>query len=224
MTSRQGAKALRIEMHCIFCGFAPWREVILLGALMLTGCHGGMAIPGTWTPASLVDVNNSESGRMQVILCFGPVFSNHSVLRLECPDRPPLLWDPGGMYGTSDPTIERVRDVVHTNVPTAQQFWAYRRDACGEEFHYIYEWDLDEASAKAKYDVLLGQTDDFETGSAGGMCCKAICSFLNRYASDQVTVPANWTFPHDLGRHLFTQPVDRLRVFRKGETQKVYVH
>ncbi len=208
---------------------APLRvaaKLLPLSALFLTGCHFGMAIPEDWQRVESPPRAKAPGaeGKMQVILCFSNWLSNHSVMRLECPGRPTLFWDPGGFFAQRDANAERNHDVLRGDVPTPAEWWAFRRDMCSEGFHYVYEWDLTKASAQAKHDALLNLEDDFETDAGGGDCSRAVSAFLQRFATDQVWIPQHWGFPHELGWHLFAQPVDRLRVFRRHQDgEQVYV-
>lgn len=189
--------------------------LLLFTVAALAGCHGGLHVPDDWTPTD----DAAASGQLQVILCFGPVTSNHSVLRLQPSSGDVIFWDPGGMYGSE---ANRSRDLVLVDQPTAEQFWDFRREATGEIFHLVYEWDLSEVRAD-ELAAVLTEHDTFETGRAGGGCCKAICEFFQLHATDLADVPKRWLFPHALARHLWTQPVDRIRVFEKHKAPRVYV-
>jgi len=104
-----------------------WFLLPLLAALC--GCHGGLHIPPGWRDVGNPPTDDPSLGRMQVILCFGTFTSNHSAVRLECPGRAPILWDPGGMWGKTKPEYKRSRDIVYARVPTIDEWWIFRRDA-----------------------------------------------------------------------------------------------
>lgn len=190
---------------------------LLFTVAMMTGCHGGLHVPDNWRESP--DASDTSVAKLQVILCFGPVTSNHSVLRLQQSNNAITFWDPGGMYGSE---ANRSHDLVLVDQPTAEQFWEFRRDAAGEIFHLVYEWDLSSTRAD-ELAAVLHDIDTFETGRAGGGCCKAICEFFQLHAPDLADVPKRWLFPHALAKHLWTQPVDRVRLLQKNEDPRVYV-
>lgn len=210
-----------------------WIGTLWVLALCMGGCHGGLRVPADWVQQSVARLDevqhasalNGEHGRMQVILCFGLVLDNHSVLRLECPGREPLFWDPGGIYGEGDERVGRRLDVLRHGAPTAEQWWEFRRDGFAEYFHLVYEWELSRASAEAKYAALTPDSvpsGTFNPDAGGGACCRALCRFLQLHAADEMTVPRIWTFPHKLGEHLWTQRPDRVIVFDREHGRRVF--
>lgn len=207
------------------------------------GCHGGLSIPIGWNQASSHQVDfadnstrrtdwdeSGEPGRLQVIICYGRVFSNHAALRLTCPGKRVLFWDPGGYYGEKDPSAGRDRDLILLKPPTLRQWWRYRKMGCKEPFMLVFEWELPAVSALSLHHALLstdGHTGDssdrFQRDAPGLFCCIAVCDYLQRFASSIIDVPRRWLMPHDLGQHLWSQSPHRVYLFREKATPCVLV-
>jgi hypothetical protein len=92
----------------------------------------------------------------------------------------------------------------------------------------VFEWDLTLERAREMYEVLLNGTDKnhpagrFTTPTMGGFCCVALSDFLHRFATQTMTVPKTFFFPHDLARVLYTQSPKRVLAFRRGK-QTVFI-
>ena len=200
---------------------------------VLCGCHYGVPAPKGWVgqpidsdQAGSDDPNNR--GRLQVLIHYGYMYSNHSTMRLTCPDRPVLFWDPGGTYGDEDPSVGRKRDLLLAKPPTVEQWWAYRTKNCNEPIMAMFEWDLSDELACRLHTTLLSGTDEshprgtFHSDIASWDCCVAICDFLIRFADDKLMVPRRWILPRNLGRHLWTQSPGRVYIFRAQKPTMVY--
>lgn len=211
-------------------------RIALIGLVVsiLCGCHYGVPAPDGWvgrpSPAGFVvgDGDPIDQARLQVLIHYGYMYSNHSTLRLICPGQPVLFWDPGGTYGDEDPTMGRNCDLLLTNPPTVEQWWAYRNKGCNEPIMAVFEWGLPDELARRLHTTLLNGTDEnhpqgtFHSDIAGWACCVAICDFLMRFASDRLAVPRTWMLPRNLGRHLWTQSPDRVHIFRADKPTMVY--
>jgi hypothetical protein len=214
----------RIKIH-----FIP---ILLLLTCLTVGCVHVPAPyrPNTWvnTPIDMKSVaDNPNHSLLQVILVYGPWWCHHSALRLVCPDRPVLFWDPGGSYGTAEPMDVRSKDLIRINPPDLETYLQFTWHDSSVEVE-VFEWDLTLDQARELYDVLLNGTDKhhpagkFSTTTMGGFCCVALSDFLHRFAKETMNVPKSFFFPHDLARVLYTQSPRRVLAFRRGR-QVVFV-
>jgi len=192
----------------------------------------GVPVPKGWVEqVEMVagDGPGNDRGLLQVIISYGYMYSNHTGLRLTCPGRVQLFWDPGGIYKEDDPSYGRRDDLILGKPPTIEQWWAYRTQSCHEPIMAVYEWDLSSQSAEALYGVLINGTDAdhpagyFHSDVASWYCCVAVSDFLMRFAKHELAVPRTWMLPLNLGKHLWTQSPDRVRIFRIEKQPKTYV-
>ncbi len=199
---------------------------------MVAGCFHGPAPyrPKSWiaTPIDKASVPNRQNEPLlQVIIVYGPAWCHHTALRLECPGRPVLFWDPGGSYGVSDAMDVRSRDLILVNPPDVETYLQFMWKHSSKEVE-VFEWDLKQRQATGLYDVLLHGTgkDDpggkFSTLTLGLLCSVAVSDFLHRFAKETMDVPRSFFAPHDLARVLYTQSPKRVLVFRRGNVQKAY--
>lgn len=211
----------------------PWFALILLlGICLATAC---VHAPAPYRPTSWVNapidmksvVDNPNQPLLQVIIVYGPWWDHHSALRLVCPDRPVLFWDPGGSYGTTLPEDVRSKDLIRINPPDLEMYLQHVWNFSSVEVE-VFEWDLKPEHANELYDVLVNGTDKnhpagrFTTPTMGGFCCVSLSGFLHRFATKTMTVPRSFFFPHDLARVLYTQSPKRVLAFRRGK-QIMYV-
>ncbi len=200
---------------------------LLLLTCLIVGCVHAPAPyrPSGWlnAPIDLKSVaDNPNQPLLQVILIYGPWWCHHSALRLVCPDRSVLFWDPGGSYGTSDLTGMRSKDVIRINPPDLKTYLQFTWHDSSVEVE-VFEWDLTLDQAHELYDILLNGTDQnhpagkFSTTTMGGFCCVALSDFLHRFAKETMNVPKSFFFPHDLARVLYTQSPRRVLAFRRGK-------
>lgn len=211
---------------------AKWFKIhftptLLLLTCLIVGCVHAPAPyrPSSWpnTPFDMKSVaDNPNQPLLQVILVYGPWWCHHSALRLVCPDRSVLFWDPGGSYGTPEQTEVRSKDVIRINPPDLEAYLRFTWDYSSVEVE-VFEWDLTLDQAHELYDVLLNGTDKnypagkFSTTTMGGFCCVALSDFLHRFAKKTMDVPKSFFFPHDLARVLYTQSPRRVLAFRRGK-------
>jgi hypothetical protein len=98
-------------------------------------------------------VDNPNRPLLQVIIVYGPAWCHHSALRLVCPDRPVLFWDPGGAYGISDSLDVRSKDLIRINPPDIEKYLQFAWNYSSVEVE-VFEWDLKPEHANELYDVL----------------------------------------------------------------------
>ncbi len=207
-------------------------SICLLCLSLITGCFHGPAPyrPKSWIATPIDQASGSPRQNeplLQIIIVYGPAWCHHTALRLECPDRPVLFWDPGGSYGVSDATDVRSKDLIRVNPPDLKTYLQFAWKHSSKEVE-VFEWDLKLRHALEMYDVLLYGTGKdhpagkFTTLTLGLFCSVALSDFLHRFAKETLDVPRTFFFPHDLARVLYTQSPNRVLVFRRGNVQKVY--
>jgi hypothetical protein len=159
---------------------------------------------------------------LQVIIVYGPWWCHHSALRLVCPDRPVLFWDPGGAYGTHISMDVRSKDLIRIDPPDLETYlqFAWRYSSVEVE---VFEWDLTPEYAHELYNILTRGTDkthpagQFSTMTIGGFCSVNLSDFLRRFAEKAMTVPKSFFCPHSLARVLYTQSPKRVLSFRRDK-------
>ncbi len=189
------------------------------------GCHNAGVAPQGWTGSPYIDeaeYSLNDSGKLQVFICYGVIFSNHTALRLETPERPTLMWDPGGTFKQDDPEYARKYDVLTRNAPSVEQWWYYRGKMCNEPTMHMYEWSIDAEQADRLRTILLtrydplDETQEFWPDANGLACCRRVSQFLMRFADGRPDVNEIYFWPHKLGEHLWTQHPDRVVIFKKN--------
>jgi hypothetical protein len=204
----------------------PWFVLILLlGICLATACVHAPAPyrPTSWVnaPINLKSVaDDPNQPLLQVIIVYGPWWDHHSALRLVCPDRPVLFWDPGGSYGTTLPEDVRSKDLIRINPPDLETYLQHIWHFSSVEVE-VFEWDLKPEYARELYNVLLNGTGKnhpagrFTTTTIGMFCTASVSDFLHRFAGKILTVPKSFFFPHNLARVLYTQSPKRVLAFRR---------
>ena len=200
---------------------------LLLLPGLLVGCVHAPAPyrPSNWVNnridlKSVTDPPNQPL--LQVIIVYGPWWDHHSALRLVCPGRPVLFWDPGGSYGTTLPEDVRSKDLIRINPPDLEMYLRHVWNFSSVEVE-VFEWDLKPENANELYDVLVNGTDKkhpagrFTTMTMGGFCCVSLSGFLHRFATKTMTVPRSFFFPYNLARVLYAQSPKRVLAFRRGK-------
>jgi hypothetical protein len=213
----------------------PPRSVLFLILLLalVPGCHHGGQAPAGWVGKPIGadrDTADKDAGQatLQVFICYGKVFSNHSALRLTAPGKPTLMWDPGGTFLQYDLTKARRHDVITRNAPTVNEWWRYRRDGCLEPVMEVFQWSLDTPQARRLHAVLTdyqdpaNPTETFEPDGGGLQCSKKVSEYLMRFAGDRPRVQTQWFWPHKLAERLWTQSPDHVWVFRRDGPAYVY--
>jgi len=206
---------------------------LILLFCLVPGCHHGGTAPANWTgtpinPSQADEQEDPSQSTLQVFICYGKVFPNHTALRLRSPGQQTLMWDPGGTYHQADPTRARSHDVLTQNAPTVDEWWQYRRDGCLEPVMEVFQWSLDAPQAQRLHTLLTDHQDPaapnetFEPDGGGLQCCKKVSEFLMRFADDKPAVPAKMFWPHKLAEHLWTQSPQSVLVFRSDGQGYVY--
>lgn len=219
---------IKFSRRLCFPGF-----VISVILFLITGCIHIPAphLPQSWigTPVdwdSLAD--DPGQAKLQIIIAYGQLVENHSALRLVCPDRQVIFWDPGGGYNAEKAPHTRWNDLIVEDPPDLKTYMKFR------EIHYdlaveIFEWNLEIAQAKKMHDVLKNGTDNnhpagiFRTNTLGLFCSTAVSDFLKRFATDIMTVPDTYFRPNKLARVLYSQSPDRVLIFRRNQQPLVYI-
>lgn len=204
---------------------------LLLTALSTGGCFRSVGpnvpatLPGERAALAVLD-DPQDQGRLQIICCYSPPLFSHAALRLVCPDRPAIFWDPGGDFAKDRGPGGRIRDLI-ANPPTLTQYLAFREkidDAGGE----IFEWDIPHFVALRLYDVLTsGNSAEnpggaFTTSAVGLQCAMSISDFLDRFAPDVLTCRESYFYPYSLAQHLWTQNPSRILVYRRAQPLMIY--
>lgn len=198
----------------------------LLIICLLVGCIHAPAPyrPSLWenAPIDMKSVDDPpDQPLLQVIIVYGPAWDHHSALRLVCPGRPVLFWDPGGGYGVDLPEDVRSKDLIRINPPDLETYVRHIWRFSSLEVE-VFEWDLKPEVARDLYDVLLNGTDKnhpagrFTTTTMGLFCTVAVSDFLHRFAGKTLTVPKSFFLPEHLARVLYTQSPKRVLAFRRG--------
>jgi hypothetical protein len=205
----------------------------LLFISLIMGCFHAPAPyrPRSWiaTPIDMKSIADSPNQPLlQVIIVYGPAWSHHTALRLVCPGRPVLFWDPGGSYGISNPEEVRSKDLIRINPPDLEMYLQFAWKHSSKEVE-VFEWNLTPTRALELYDVLLHGTEKdhpagrFTTFTIGLFCSAAVSDFLHRFATKEMNVQKSFFFPEDLARVLYTQSPKRVLAFRRGNVQKIYI-
>ena len=207
--------------------------LIAISVFLVAGCIHMPAphLPPSWNgisvaPASLAD--NPNRGRLQIIIAYGPLVENHTALRLVCPERQVIFWDPGGKYNLKEAPSTRRDDLIVVDPPDLETYLKFRsrfNDAVVE----IFEWELETAQAVRLYDILKNGTGEnhpggyFQTDTDSFFCSSAVSSFLKQFAPDVATVSDIYFWPNDLAQVLYTQNPDRVLIFRRRHPPMVYI-
>jgi hypothetical protein len=207
-------------------------SILLLFILFSVGCIHAPAPyrPGSWvhTPIDMKSVADPPNQPLlQVIIVYGPAWDHHSALRLLCPGRPVLFWDPGGGYGLDLPEDVRSKDLIRINPPDLETYLRHIWHFSSLEVE-VFEWDMKPEEARELYNILFNGTGKnhpagrFTTTTMGFFCTVAVSDFLHRFAGKTLTVPKSFFLPEHLARVLYTQSPKRVLAFRRGK-QTAYV-
>jgi len=207
--------------------------ILLLLLCLLMGCFhapDSSRLLGTWenTPIDMKSVADTPAqALLQVIIIYGNFWSHHSALRLVCPDRPVVFWDPAGSYGKDFLEEVRSKDLIKVNPPDLEMYVQHIWKFTSVEVD-VFEWDLQPDYACELYDVLVKGTNKdhpggrFTTSTMGMFCTVKLSDFLHRFAGKTMIVPKSFFFPRSLAQVLYTQSPKRVLLFRRA-TQRVYV-
>ncbi|MFA7237098.1 MAG: hypothetical protein WC058_09555 [Phycisphaeraceae bacterium] len=203
-----------------------------LSMLSMEGCFysTGPDIPSDWIGrrAALAMLDDpKDHGRLEIIACYSPPLFSHAALRLVCPDRPVIFWDPGGDYAKDKGPGGRAHDLI-SDPPTLSRYLSYREmlDDTGGE---IFQWDIPPDVALRLHNTLtsgnpLGTPGGaFTTSAVGLQCSLSISDFLRRFAPDILTIDDDYFYPFSLAQHLWTQHPHRVLVYRRDIPLMIYL-
>ena len=217
--------------------------LILLGTGINAGCcfHRSYPpmLPESWNanecnPKSLDD--NPEQARLHVMVMYHKASCKHTALRLYCPSKGPLFWDPAGAFATQIRYLgpaarhnrdfatkrymdaERRDDVMSDKVPSLQQYLDWRKTINTHAVE-IFEFNITDSEAEELYTILRYGTKRshpkgrFSTKAIGLTCGLSVARFLHRFAEDVVEVDTVF-FPHNLAKQLYEKNPDRVIIYR----------
>ena len=209
--------------------------ILVLTVFFLSGCLHLAAphAPENWKknstivePSVLED--DPDKAVLQVLIMSGPIHCAHTALRLYCPGKGPLFWDPAGGYGREEdyPTVERRYDVFVNNLaPTLNDYLKFRvflPTATTE----IFQWSPDAKTVCGYYDTLANEglthrdKSFFNTTSKGVHCNLSVSQFLRDHAEGFSGVEKKF-FPHDLSDRLYKLKPEKVYIFKKEKIYKL---
>ena len=207
--------------------------IIIAFILSLIGC-AHLPLPNQPKNAICVpeedEINLSDpidQAVLQIIIAYGPLWCNHTALRLVCPKKPVIFWDPGGGYAMDFDSKARIRDLILVDPPDLETYLMFRWKNYDNAVE-IFEWYISKDYADGLHDILIKGTDKdhpagrFDTYTPVPFCSSAVSDFLNRFAKDLMIVPEKYFFPHNLSRTLYTQSPDRVITFKRNGVRSVY--
>lgn len=218
-----------------------WIKIVFVW-YCLAGCHlGGPVIPvDGWTgkmvsaeviePVALSsgtsvvnesgDIGDKAVDRLQVIICYGSLMSDHTALRLLREGYEPVFWDPAGSYRISDKEVKRAGDLIVRKQPTIETYWLWRNKACNNIGMEVFEWIISAQEAEKLHTILLNGCDskqpegEFITNTLGLFCAKAVSDFLKRFGPASGPHIEHCTMiPHKLAGQLWQQRPNFVYVF-----------
>ena len=208
----------------------PQAMALVVAAVLLVGCNAsGPVIPKGWRSypidSVLMNSRRDDEPRLQVIICYGLMISHHSDLRVTCPDRRPVFWDPGGDYKEKEWGYKRRHDVMYEHSPDLFEWWRHRSKQWDEPFMKVFEWDLTRHDAERLHTEILKGCNNpgaFKTQTMGGFCNIAVCDYLQRFAKPRIDIPEKMIWPNSLAEHLWTQRPNRVLVFEANKSMLIY--
>ena len=217
--------------------------LFLFGVSINAGCcfHSSYPpmLPGGWNanecdPKSLDD--KPGQAKLHVMVMYHKNSCKHTALRLFCPSKGPLFWDPAGAFATQIRYLgpaarhhrefatkrymdaKRTDDVMSEKVPTLNQYMDWRK-AINTHAVEIFEFNLTDSEAEELYTILHYGTKRshpkgrFSTKAIGLTCGLSVARFLHRFAEDIVEVDTVF-FPHNLAKQLYNEKPDRVVIYR----------
>jgi hypothetical protein len=210
-------------------------RLILISVLVIFLLMGCVYAPASYRPRASEYVpiemktaaDQPGQSLLQVIIVYGNSWAQHSALRLVCPDRPVVFWDPGGSYGENLPEMVRIKDLIKVNPPDLEMYVQHIWNHSSVEIE-VFEWDLKPEYARELYDVLVNGTNSnhpagrFTTTAMPMFCTIKVSDFLHRFAGKTMLVPESFFRPDNLAKVLYTQSPKRVLTFTRSK-QTVYV-
>ena len=213
-------------------------------AAAMTGCSSTQPnVPSDWRiaaePTAGIGAHETVTGAvvrrapnegvMQLIVAYGPVMQTHAAVRLEVGPERIVHWDPGGDFGRRDPGFNRVNDVMSGASSSLQRIWHFRRSTCGNDAMLVFEFDQPIEHVAALQDTLVNSAKRpkspgaFKTRVTPSQCVLTVCKFLRERSPNQPHIPKLWLYPHELGKHLWTQNPDRVSLYRLNRRPTVFI-
>lgn len=210
--------------------------IILTLALLASACAPHPPhphAPDGWKKQSeLVDISELEDkpdqAVLQVLIMSGPFNCSHTALRLYCPDKGALFWDPAGGYGRDEQhvVIPRRYDIFVGDHAASLEDYLEFREIIPTSSTEIFQWSPGEQTVCDYYDLLAneGRTprDDsfFKTSSFGIYCNLSVSGFLKDHARGFSGVKKSF-FPHDLSVELYRLNPEKVYIVKKGKIYKL---
>jgi hypothetical protein len=113
---------------------------------------------------------------------------------------------------------ERRNDVISEEVPTINQYLAWRK-LINTHAVEIFEYNIPDGEAEELWTILRYGTKrshpkgSFSTKAIGLTCGLSVARFLHRFAEDIVEVD-NVFYPHNLAKQLYKENPDRVIIYR----------
>ncbi len=216
--------------------------LFVLGISVHSGCcfHRSSVpmLPKAWygneCDAKSLD-DDTEQAKLHIFIMYRGMICSHVALRVYCPSKGSLFWDPAGGFGIPDNYVDpplqdshfdiladlssvRENDVIIKRAPSINQYLAWRKyiQTSGVE---IFEFNLSDDDAEKLWMILRYGTNRshpkgaFHTNTFGGMCGSVVAKFLHRFAEDIVNVNTV-LYPHNLSKQLYKEYPDRVIVYQ----------
>lgn len=218
--------------------------VILLVADLLGGCA---IAPASFNPNEWVRLPAHEEGRagrggkatLQIIVTYGGMIASHTAVRLVTADDRVVFWDPAGDYGFPNLELDprygpheegavRNWDLIESappDIPTYVRFRWGLQDFGVE----VFEWELPADHGRTLEAVLrqgtqwLHPVGRFSTLTFPPFCAWAVADFLRRFGAPAINLTDRYFFPHHLAAALYGQAPQRLYVYERDQSEKIYM-
>ncbi len=200
--------------------------VSILGCTIYSGCmhYSTPMLPKSWkanmcSAKSLEDT--PEQPKLHVMVMYHKYSCWHTALRVYCPKKGSLFWDPGGRYATEGRHAGSIRfnDVIIEKVPTVNGYLEWRKRIHTDAVE-IFEYNLGDHEAEEFWTILRYGTERshpkgaFKTSANGGRCGLSVAKFLHRFGEKIAEVDTVF-FPHNLAKQLYNTAPDRVIILRQ---------
>ena len=225
------------------------KRILTVLLLLAVGINAGCCfhrsyppmLPKSWN-ANECDAKSLDDipghAKLHVMVMYHTTSCKHTALRLYCPSKGPLFWDPAGAFATQIRYLgpaarhnrdfatkrymdaKRRNDVMSEKVPTLNQYLDWRK-AINTHAVEIFEFNITDSEAEELYAILRYGTKRshpkgrFSTKAIGLTCGLSVARFLHRFAEEVVEVDTVF-FPHNLAKQLYEENPDRVIIYRDG--------
>ena len=176
--------------------------------------------------------------KLHVMVMYHKTSCKHTALRLYCPSKGPLFWDPAGAFATQIRYLgpaarhnkpfatkrymdsKRRDDVMSEKVPSLNQYLDWRKTINTHAVE-VFEFNITDSEAEELYAILRFGTKhshpkgQFSTKAIGLTCGLSVARFLHRFAEGIAEVDTVF-YPHNLAKQLYQRNPDRVIVYRDG--------